>query len=882
MPADPWRRLVRRMRALWNGGALDRELSEEIRQHIDLETEELARTKGIPLAEARRRALVAFGGVERFKEDHRDARGVRWLLELAQDLRYAVRGLRRSPAYSISALLLLSLGIGASTAVFSAVDAVLLSRLPYPNDHELIRVYQQNSPTNRWSMSVVDWRAIEENGRPFQAAGASRFLAVGVSGGRGEAERLTIAAATSGFFHAIGIRPAAGRELRREDEAPGAPGALLLTDAYAVRRFGSAAAALDKTLTLDGVAHTVVGVFPPGVLHLGGASAPIWQSLQLRPPTRRGPFGLRVIGRLAPGVTLESAQQELARLSERIYPIWASGFRDSTARLTPYPLRQTILGDAPRTLWMFASAVGLVLLIAVANVAGLALVRTMGRWREVTLRTVLGASRLRLARLLLTESLVLAGVGAALGILGSALGLQVLRVVGTGIPRLGEASLDFRAVAFAVVVALAAGLVVGAYPLAVVFRKDAAPALRDGTRTIGGRGTRSLRAGFAVAQFALALPLLAVAGLLLTSFVRLQRITPGFDPKPLLVASVGLPEGRYANQASIAAFWARALSAIRGIPGVESAGLSDMVPPDDNGSGNNNNFNLVDRPVPEGGAEPTAPWPSASNELFASLGVPLLEGRLFTPSDTAGAPPVVTVSRAWAEKYFPSGNALGKQLISGGCYSCPPTTVVGVVGDVKYQGLGQNADAVYNPLTAGWPLTLNLFVRTKGTPADYMGRVRAAIRSVDPEVPLDGIAPMEELIYGSIAQPRHWAALLGGFAAVALVLAGLGTFGMLSYSVSARRREIGVRMALGAGRGEVVRMVVRSGMALAGFGAALGLGLALIGTRWIANSLYDIAPADPVTLIAVTLLLLVVALVASWLPARRAAGTDPMEVIRPE
>jgi predicted permease len=553
---------------------------------------------------------------------------------------------------------------------------------------------------------------------------------------------------------------------------------------------------------------------------------------------------------------------------------------DHTARLTPHLLREAILGNAGHTLGLLVAAVGLVLLIAVANVASLMLVRATGRWREVVLRTVLGATRGRLVRLLVTESVVLAVAGAVAGIAVGAVGLEVLKAIGPSVPRLNGAQLDARAVGFAVSVALLAGIIVGAYPIALLLGRDPAPALREGDRTASaGRRTHAIRGAFVVAEFALALPVLAGAALLLNSFVRLQRVDPGFDPTHLVAVHVALPSGRYAADSVISTYWARALPLVRAVPGVADAGLGEALPPAD--WWNTDNFDLIDRPVSPGTAQPTSPWMMVGREYFAALGIPLLEGRLFTPVDT-GAQPIVAVSRAWAEHYYPDGKAVGRKLIEGGCTTCPPVTIVAVVGDVKYQGLSGIADAVYAPVTERWPRALNLFVRTAAPPAQVVDRVRAALQSVDPDIPLRDVVPMEEHVYESLAQPRNLTTLLGGFAVAAVALAAVGIFGMLSYTVSARRREIGVRMALGASHGAVIGMIVRRGMGHAVAGAVLGLAAALLGTRWLASALYDVGATDPVTLVAVTLLLLGVALVACWLPARRATGIDPVEAIRVE
>ncbi|MGH7633026.1 MAG: ADOP family duplicated permease, partial [Gemmatimonadaceae bacterium] len=670
-----------------------------------------------------------------------------------------------------------------------------------------------------------------------------------------------------------------GRTIEPGDERAGAPPVVVVGHRFAVRTFGGDASAVGRTVTIDGTANTIVGVLPAGMRELAGLHAEIWPVLHLEPPTRRGPFGMLVVGRLANGVTLDAARRELAAISVALLGAWPS-FQDHTARLTPVSLREAILGNAGRTLGMLAAAVALVLLIAVANVASLMLVRATGRWREVVLRTVLGATRGRLARLLVTESVVLAAAGVVSGIIVGVVGVEVLKAIGPNVPRLDSAQLDARAVAFAVGLALVAGIIVGTSPVALLLQRDPAPALRDGDRTVGGgRRTHSIRSAFVVAEFALALPVLAGAALLLNSFVRLQRVAPGFDPARLVALRVALPAARYANDSTIATYWARALPLIRGIPGVVRAGLGEAMPPDE--VTNINNFDLIEHPVPPGGAQPTAPWVMIGHDYFAALGVRLLEGRLFTPADT-GAAPVVVVSRAWAERYFPDGHAVGQRLVSGGCTTCPLTTVVGIVGNVKYEGLSGFDDAVYEPLTQGWARDLNLFVRTAGAPQLVVDHVRAALRSVDPEIPLDDVVPMEDRVHGSIAQPRNLTTLLGGFAVAAVTLAAVGIFGMLSYMVRTRQREIGVRMALGASHGAVVRMIVRRGMTHAIAGAVIGLAVALAGTRWLAGALFNVGATDPVTLAAVTVLMLGIAWIACWLPAMRAARIDPAEAIRVE
>jgi putative ABC transport system permease protein len=431
---------------------------------------------------------------------------------------------------------------------------------------------------------------------------------------------------------------------------------------------------------------------------------------------------------------------------------------------------------------------------------------------------------------------------------------------------------------FAAGLAIIAGLVVGAYPVILLLDRGHA-GLSVGDRAIGGgRGPRAIRSGFVVAQFALALPLLAISGLLLTSFLRLQRVDPGFDSRNLLTVTVSLPSGQYDTSVKVASYWARALPRVRDVAGVVEVGLGSSLPPDDFGS-SNDNFNLIDRPVESGAAEPSAPWPFANTGFFAALGVRLLEGRLFAPSDT-GAAPVVLVSRSWAQRYYPDESPVGKTMARGGCTDCPATTIVGVVDDVRYSGLAGPLESMHSPVTEAWPNTLVLYVRTAASPEELAMPVREALRSVDPSVPLDDIASMEERLYTAVAPPRQWATVLGAFAATALGLAAIGVFGMLSYMVGTRRREIGVRMALGAGQRTVVRMVVASGLSHALIGSALGLLAALVATRTLTTVLYDVSAADPATLTLATLTLLSVALVACWLPARRAAAIDPLDAIR--
>lgn len=867
------------LRSLLSRNAVEREMTVEMQAHLDRATERLM-ARGMSPIDARMQARRDFGNVSVIQEEARDARGVRLFTDLWDDLGYSIRALAHAPAYTISAALVLALGIGASTAVFSAVDAVLLARLPYPHDEQLVRIYEQNSPTNRWTLSVVDVQAIERFGSSFSAVGAVRSREVGVAAGR-EAERLSAGYMTAGFLDALGVNVAAGRRLVLADESPSSPAVTVIGDRYATKMFGSAASALDRLVTIDGQPHRVVGVLPPADIRLAGRYADVWPVLRRITPPRRGPFGLLAVARLRPGVTMDAARRELSDISVRIFPDWQTGFQDKVARLTPYSLRQTIIGDAGRPLSLFSAAVALVLLIAVSNVASLSVVRCMRRWREIALRSVLGASRGRLIRLIVTESVVLSFAGGILGIAVGWLGLKLLQRFAVGIPRLDTAYLDGRAVAVAFVVAILAGFAIGIVPAMRLLTGDRGEGLRDGARAIGdGKLTDRIRAAFVVAEFALALPVLAAGALLLVSVMRLQHVDPGFDARGVMSMTIGLPASATRNDGEIASFWTRVASSAGELSGVSSVAFSTALPPDDQGS-NNNNFDLVDSPVAAGGAQPTVTWAFVNSGFFSTFKIPLLDGRLFTVTDT-GARPVVVVTRSWAKHYFPGRSAIGRQLISGGCTSCPPTVVVGVVGDVTMDGLGAPREAVFSPLSEGWPTRLYMFVRTTGPGSAISQSVRDAVRSANPIVSIGSITAMDDQIYDSVAQPRHWATILATFAAAALVMAAVGIFGLLSYAVALRRREIGVRMALGAPSSRVVGQMVTSGMRYAAVGAVIGLGLTVLASRWLSGSLYDVSAVDPKMLFAVTAGLLAVALVASWLPARRAATIDPVEAMRPE
>jgi putative ABC transport system permease protein len=866
--------LAERLKALLFGKRQEREMAEELRFHVDREAAERIKNGATPDV-ARREALLAFGGVEQYKEAVRDARGTRPLEELGADIRYALRGLRRNPGFTATAILVLSLGLGATTTVFSIMHAVVLAELPYPDPDRLVIVVEKNSPTNVWNISTADATAIREQQRSFEAWGEISRDQAALSG-TGTPERIAVARASAGYFKAVGVPVAKGRLIEPSDEASDAPPVMIVTHALADRLLGGADRAVGRAITLDGVSHTVVGVLPPGRDELGGARAPAWPALKLRAPVRRGPFWLRGFGRLREGVTLEMATADLAAISARILPLW-SDFPDSLAKLTPIPLRERFVGQARGQVGMFAGAVLLVLLLAITNVATLVLVRASARESEVAVRVMLGAGKGRIARLLVTENILLTLAAGAAGLLLASLGLKLAISQLASLPRIQDASLDWRAVGFALVAALLSGILVSLSP--VMALSDRARIQADSRRAGTGRRTNAVRGGLVIAEFALALPLLVGAGLLLNSFVRLSRVDPGFDPEGLVAVGVSLPQARYPDNPEIQRFWQQAEQRLAEIPGATAFGLASDLPPDN--SGNYDNFNLVDHPVPAGQSEPASPWYYVTSGYFGALGVPLLDGRLFTAADSGNGPPAVIVSRAWANKYFPKEQAVGRQLIQGGCYDCPRTTIVGVVGDIKNLGLATQDEAVYGTVTQANNRSMNLVVRTSVGSAAAFRALREAVRALDTELPLEE-STIVERFDDSLADPKRWTAVLGSFAAVGMALAALGVFGLMSYVVRQRRREIGVRLALGAQPGSVTRLIITRGMRYAVVGSGIGLALTLVLTRRLGALLFGVSPKDAMTIAGVATLLLAVALAACWLPGRRAAQIRPLEAISTE
>ena len=868
--------LAERCRALVFRRRVDRELDEEMAFHLERDVAQRI-ARGADPAEARRTAIISIGGLPQVKEAVREARGVQPLEDLVADVRHAIRTLRAAPMFALTVIAVIGIALGAATVVFAVADAVLLSDHRNGVSDRLVRIYESNGATNRWGLSSVDALALLEQQRSFEAVGIVRRGDVALAGA-GQAERVGAGWATAGFFAAAGVRAETGRLIAADDESEAAPWTAVVSHAFAAERFGGNSAALGRDIVVDGIHHTIVGVLPAGVVELAGIRTRIWLPLRIKTPARRGPFWLRGVGLLRSEVTIEQAREDLAGISARIFPLWASSFRDKTAVLLPVPLRESILLDAPRRITLFAAAVALVWAIAVANVATLMLVRASSRDREIAVRLALGASRSRIVRWLVTDSLVLTLAAGAAGLLLVTPGIRWVHLLAPGVPRIADAALDARAFTFGLVAAAITGVLVGVPALLTSLRRRRRSLNVDSLRSGRDRRTSRTRAVLLTLEFALALPLLAGACWFVQSLLRLQEINPGIDANGAVVLNIQLAGPRYTRGEDRAAFWQRLEDRARETPGIVAVGFGVNLPPDD--PNDVNNFDLVDHPA-RGGAEPTAPWNSIRPGFLDALGVRLLEGRTFTAAEYKSGTSGALVSAAWARKYFPGTSAIGRKMVSGGCTTCPLTEVVGIVSDVKYQGLDGDADAVYalaNPANA---LSYRMVARTSGPEDAAIRALRETIRQLDSEALVDS-STMQSRVGRALNEPRYWTALVGGFAAVAVALAALGVFGLMSYMVRQQRREIGVRLALGATPFAITQTVVKRGMGYAVAGSIAGALLAVLAGRWLQASSFGIQTTDSIVVAAVGLSLALLAAVASWWPGRQAARVRPIEAMTVE
>jgi putative ABC transport system permease protein len=860
---------------------VEREVDSELAFHLEMRVRELLE-QGMTPVDARRAALERFGDVDRIttacrdigRRRNRDMRRTEWLAELRHDLRYAVRGLRSSPGFTAVALLTLAMGIGASTTIFSVANTVLLRPFPYREPDRIVRLYETNPSTETFGISepnYLDWRQ-RVRGMSQLAAFTGRNASLL---GDGDPVELAALVATPSLFPLLGVRPLLGRVFRDEEAKPGAPArVVLLSYALWQTRFGGDRGVVGRTLNLGGTSYEVIGVMPPDLVFPGNPE--LWEPLAPSPSAQRGDRRLGVIGRLAPNVTLARSLDEMRSVARDLARQYPETNGEWGANVTS--LQAWLVGDDLRTrVQALLVAVGLLLLMGCVNVANLLLARATARQREMSVRAALGAGRGRIVRQLLTESLVLAAAGAAIGVLLTTLAVPVLRDVGeTAIPRLDELAVDWRVVSFGIAASLVTGILFGIAPALQASRADLNDLLRSGGRVAAAGRLRSI---LIVTSVAMALVLLVGAGLVGRSFERLMRVDYGFRAEGVFTASVALPNGRYPERAQRAAFYSEAARRLAVTPGVRAVGFTNIAP--FSGGSTAISFAVVGRQPASADEFLSANWRSVTPGYFAATGVPLKKGRLIAETDGEPAPRVVVITETMARRIWPGVDPLGQQVTVGG--SPAPWTVVGIVGDIRDQLLQEEPEPMMYlsfqqvPWSSMWVL-----VRGPGDPMALAPVVRREIRAIDPLLPVANEQPLSRLVSQIAAQPRFTALIFGLFASAALVLAVVGVYGIVAYGVTQRTREIGVRLALGATPSGIVRGVVRHGVGLAGFGIAIGLWAAYALSRFMQGILYDVAPTDAVTYVAVAALLVGCAAAASTLPARWAARLDPVRALRDE
>jgi putative ABC transport system permease protein len=893
--------LTARLESLVRRGRAERDTEEELRFHVEMEAQKNVQ-QGMPPEEAQRRARLALGGVAQTHEAVRDARGVRLLEDLARDFAFAWRQLRRTPGFAFVAVLTLALGIGANTAIFSIVDGVLLRPAPFDDLDRLMVVWETDraSGTTREPASIPDFADFQQRSRRFQHLAAFAAAEVTITPEAGDPGRVPALAMTHGFLPMLGLRPLAGRVFLPEEDAPGAPDVVVISEALGNEQFGGADAAIGASLRVNDVPHTIIGVLPRssdfGILQMLHASAysrgfadrggrtrvDLWLPLRADPARAdRGNHPIIVLGRLAADATPALAAEEMGQIAadlERLYP-QANDRRGTYVE----PVADVVFGPVRPALLVLLGAVALVLLVACSNVANLLLARGAARVREVTVRAALGASMARLTRQFLVESAVLTLGGAALGVLLAWGGLQVLlSLAPSSIPRIDAVTLDGRVLGASLALSMLVAFIAGLVPTLQARRLGLAGAIQgDPGRTgTASREHRRTRSGLVVLELALAVMLMVGAGLLIRSLWRLQGVDPGFASSGVLKAEFQLPPTRYPQSIrnfpewpEVRRFHAEVLQRLENVPGVTAVTIAGNHPLD---GGFTSSITVVGREAE------AADWPEPSirrvdEGYVGTLGVPLVSGRPFSRSDDASAPPVLLINAQARRRFFSGREPLGQQISLWGA----ARTVVGVVGDERFHGQAAAAPpAVYMP-TAQAPVTGgSILVRTAGDPRDLAPIVRRVVQDIDAGLPLFGIEPLEHTLANSNAQRRFTMLVLGAFAGLALVLAIVGVHGVLSYTVVQRSREIGIRMALGADRRQVRSLVLGEGAVLAGLGLLLGTLGALALSGVLRTMLYGVGRADPGTLAGVAVVLGGVALLASWAPARRAAGTDPTVVLK--
>jgi predicted permease len=880
------RRFLVRLANLFRARAAENEMSREIAAHLALLQEDFER-RGLSSYEAKLAARRTYGGVEQAKELHREARSFLWLEQRFKDVSHGMRDLLRTPGFTVVSILTLALGIGANTAIFSVVNAVLLLPLAYKDADRLVTLLHDG--TNPVAVAnYMDWRGQSQS---VEAMAAAEYWSPDITG-KETPEHLTGLRLTQNMLPMLGVQPLLGRVFAKGEDQTGADHEVMLSYRLWQRRFSGDAKVLGKQITLNGEGYTVVGVMSPAFQFapFWATRAELWAPLAFGDRIhQRGGNSLRVFARLKPGVTLAAARAEMATITARLehqYPGTNRG-------LVVTPLKENVVGKIKTPLLMVLGAVGFVLLIACANVAHMLLARTADRQKEIAVRLALGAGQARVMAQFLTENLLLAMAGAAAGLLMALWGTKALVQLSPAyIPRVEMVGVDAKVAGFLLGITLLTAVVFGLAPAMQAATGNLTSALKEGGRG-GTDGVRSNRwRSFLVAsEFALAFMLLIGAGLMIRSFIALQAVDPGFDPHHVLSMIVSVAGSREAAPGGRAVFYRQLLQQVRRLHGVQSAAGINHLPLAGDLWGWS--FEIEGRPKPRPGESPNAVYRVAMPGYFETMHLPLLGGRAISESDDARAPGVVIINQRAAHEYWPGENPIGKRVTFNSNTNLPTwVTVIGIAANEKQENWAADPDpAVYLPALQNNDFLgannshvayITLVLRTEGNPADLAAAVKRTVWSFDRNLPVSEVLTMDQVVADATAQPRFEMLLLGMFAAVALVLAAIGIYGVMNYSVSRRRREIGIRISLGASRADVLRMVMQQGMLQVLAGTAAGIAGALLLSKLIAKMLYGVRPADPATFGGVAVVLGLAALLAVCIPARRATRIDPMVALRNE
>jgi predicted permease len=864
-----------RLRSLFRRDAVEHELDEELQFHLDLKTRHYV-AAGLAPQDAHRKALRDMDGLELPKEECRDARRVSRFEDLIHDLRFSLRTLRKAPGFTVAALLTLALGIGANAAIFSVVNAVLLRPLPFPNFEQLF--------TLQSNQSLPDLEDIQKQTNSFAAIGGITLQALDFTG-QGEPVQVSAGLCNAELFDALGFRPTIGRSYSTAEDQYGGPALVVLTYGFWTRYFGGDAAILGKPIRLSGNSYTVIGVMPRE-FWLPGRPVDLVASLRVVNPLAakfRGVHFLKTYFRLKKGISQAQAGAEMAGVDQWLSQHYPQENSDSHRRLLS--LRDAIVGDVRPELLVLFAAVGLVLLIACVNFASLQLARCATRQREIAIRAALGAPLARLIRQMLAESVLLSLLGGAAGLILAALGIRLLlALTPAGLPRITDTSIDAAVLGFTFLVSLLTGIVFGLVPALNATLFGISAKLKEDTRTTaGGASGHGLRKVLVVSEIALALVLLISAGLMIRSFALLHRVDPGFRTANLLTMRIELPLARYREQPKQRQFHGELLDGLNSIPGVQAALVSELPM---SGDYIDHNFVIEGRPPLPAGSEPEVQTRTIAGHYFNVMGIPLLAGRDFGPQDRTGSQHVAVVNRAFVAQYFPNQDPVGARV--EWARSDPPDwmTIVGVAGDVKHFGPNVPEEPavydLYSQTAQQWKRWMYVALRGDVSPGTLLAQTKQRLWAIDNQLPVSQVFTMNDVLAASLDHQRFNLTLLGLFAVAALALAVVGIYGVMSYAITQRTNEIGIRVALGAQHRNILWLILGQGLRLALVGGTLGIAASFALTRYMSHLLFGIGPRDPQTFVAIPFALLAVALLACYIPARRATRVDPIVALRYE